>query len=60
VRNNVFDQNRAFAGVGYRWSPVLRAEVGYQHHYVLRASGAQAERNHTLLATVFSDLPLAR
>lgn len=60
VRNNVFDQNRAFVGVGYRWSPALRAEAGYQNHYVLRASGAEAERNHTLLATVFSEVPLRR
>ena len=60
VRNNVFDQNRAFVGVGYRWSPVLRAEVGYQNHYVLRATGTQAERNHTLLTTVFSEVPLRR
>lgn len=60
VRSNVFDQNRAFVGVGYRWTPVLRAEVGYQNHYVLRANGTDAERNHTLLTTVFSEVPLPR
>lgn len=60
VRGNVFDQNRAFAGAGYRWSRALRLEIGYLHNYVLRSSGREAESNHTLLATFFSEAPLFR
>ena len=58
VRGNVFDQNRAFAGAGYRWSRALRLEAGYLHNYVLRSNGRQAERNHTLFVGVFSEAPL--
>jgi hypothetical protein len=58
VRGNIFDQNRAFAGAGYRWSRALRAEAGYLHNYVLRASGQEAEQNHTLLVGIFSEAPL--
>lgn len=60
VRYNVFDQNRAFAGVGYQWSPKLRAEIGYLNQFVLRGNGTDAERNHTLLLGFFSDAPLFR
>ena len=60
VRGNVFDQNRLFAGAGYRWTPALRTEVGYQNQYVLRATGTDAERNHTLLVALFSEVPLFR
>lgn len=60
VRYNVFDQNRAFAGVGYQWSPKIRAELGYMNQFVLRSNGTDAERNHTLLLAFFSDAPLFR
>ncbi|MEO7997978.1 MAG: DUF2490 domain-containing protein [Gemmatimonadaceae bacterium] len=60
VRYNVFDQNRAFAGVGYQWSPKLRAELGYLNQFVLRGNGTDAERNHTLLLAFSSEAPLYR
>ena len=58
VRYNVFDQNRAFAGVGYQWSPKFRAELGYLNQFVLRSNGTDAERNHILLLGFYSDAPL--
>ena len=60
VRYNVFDQNRLFAGVGYQWSPKLRAEAGYLNQFVLRSNGTDAERNHTLFLGFASDAPLFR
>jgi len=58
VTGNVFDQNRAFAGVGYRWGDAFRMETGYMNQYVLRPSGREAERNHTLMLAFASDAPL--
>ena len=60
VRNNVFDRNRAFVGVGYRWGPALGVEVGYLNQYALRASGTEAERNHVVLVNFVSDAPFFR
>lgn len=60
VRYNVFDQNRAFAGVGYQWSPKLRAEFGYLNQFVLRSNGTDAERNNTIFLGFYSDAPFYR
>jgi len=55
VRFNLFDQNRAFVGVGKQWSPKLRTELGYMNHIVLRANGTDMERNHTVVLAFASD-----
>jgi hypothetical protein len=54
VRNNVFDQNRAYAAVGWRLAPTLRLEAGYLHQLILKPSGAQMEHNHTVQVGFFS------
>ena len=55
VRFNVFDQNRAFVGLGKQWSPKFRAELGYMNQLVLRANGTDMERNHTVMLAFASD-----
>jgi hypothetical protein len=49
---NLVDQNRAYLGVGLRWSPALRTELGYLNQAILRANGTQVENNHTLQLSV--------
>lgn len=49
---NLLDQNRAYLGAGLRWSPSVRAELGYLSQVILRADGRQVEHNHTLQATL--------
>lgn len=49
VQQNVFDQNRLSAGMGYRFSKSLALEVSYLNQFVQRANGYQYENNHTLL-----------
>jgi hypothetical protein len=60
VRNNVFDQNRLFAGVGHRWSRAFTAEIGYMNQLLVRASGTDVERNHTIIVGFSSSAPLRR
>jgi hypothetical protein len=60
VRSNVFDQNRLFAGAGYRLRSTLGVEAGYLNHLVLRANGTDVERNHTLVVGIFSEAALRR
>jgi hypothetical protein len=49
---NLVDQNRAYVGVGVRWSPALRSEIGYLNQAILRANGTQVENNHTVQLSV--------
>lgn len=49
VRLNVFDQNRMQVMVGRRVSEHLRLEAGYLQQLLLKANGAELERNHTLV-----------
>lgn len=60
VRNNVFDQNRASVGVGYRFSRALGAELSYLNQIVLRSSGTDVERNHTIVIGFTSEAPFGR
>jgi hypothetical protein len=48
------DQNRAFAGIGWRWSETVRSEAGYLHHFN-RRPGRENRVNHVLaLSLAFS------
>ncbi len=59
-RANVFDQNRAFAGLGWRFTARWRAEAGFMQQLIIRADGRSAEDNRTLAVSVFSTTPLLR
>lgn len=48
VNNNLFDQNRALAGIGYRFSDVLDVEAGYLYRYQIEE---EKMHNHILQVT---------
>ncbi len=48
VRYNIFDQNRAYAALGYKVPTLGRLEIGYLHQAIFRADGIRVEQNHTL------------
>jgi hypothetical protein len=48
VQANIFDQNRAYAGVGYKLSQAASFEVGYLHQLVQQSNGINFLNNHTL------------
>lgn len=52
IQQNVFDQNRLQLTLGRRLGDGVRLEVGYLDHLVLRPSGREVERNHTLLTVL--------
>ncbi len=60
VSNSAFDQNRAYAAVGFNLRPTLRLEVGYLNQLLLRRSGRVIESNHTLMITFLSAAPIFR
>lgn len=51
-----FEQNRGFVGVGYRFSPELKTEIGYMNQYIQTHSAANDRMNHILSAWLFIDL----
>jgi hypothetical protein len=48
-----FDQNRGFAGIGYRWHPNILTEFGYMNQYINTTT--KDRMNHTLSLSVFLD-----
>jgi hypothetical protein len=56
----VFDQNRAFAGIGRRLRWSTRVEFGYMQQTLLQRNGQVLEFNHTLHLGVYSALPFRK
>lgn len=48
VGMNIFDQNRAYAAIGYKIPKVGRLELGYLNQLVFKGDGMKVENNHTL------------
>lgn len=48
-----FDQNRAFAGLGWSFNKSVRAELGYLNQYVDNADHSAATMRHLGMASVF-------
>ena len=54
VSNSWFDQNRAYAAVGFELRPTLRLETGYMNQAILVRNGSRLELNHTFMLSLFS------
>lgn len=48
-----FDQNRAFAGLGWSFNKNVRAELGYLNQYIENADHSTATMRHLGMASVF-------
>jgi hypothetical protein len=49
VNMNIFDQNRAFLGLGYKIPKIGKLEFGYLNQLILKSDGIKVENNHTLV-----------
>lgn len=56
----VFDQNRAYAAVGYGLGKAGKIEVGYMNQLLARRNSPIVEVNHTLQVGFFSSLPFGK
>ncbi|MDI9319358.1 MAG: DUF2490 domain-containing protein [Phycisphaerales bacterium] len=45
---NLFDQNRAYAAIGYKIPKIGRLEIGYLEQTILKSDGFKIENNHTI------------
>ena len=58
VSNSFFDQNRAYAGLGFNLKPTLRFEAAYINQTLLQRSGKALEQNHTMMFSLFGTVTL--
>ena len=56
----VFDQNRAYAAVGFNLGKAGKIEVGYMNQILAHRNSAIVESNHTLQIGFFSSLPFGK
>jgi Protein of unknown function (DUF2490) len=56
VKQNIFDQNRAYAALGYKISKTASLELGYLNQIVQKSNGVVFEHNHTLQVSFFHNL----
>ncbi len=57
VKGNEFDQNRAFIGIGYKFNPTTKLEMGFMEQTVQRRGGKIWENNHTPVIWLVSTHP---
>ena len=50
------DQNRGFVGIGYRFSPEIKTEIGYMNQYIQTHTANNDRMNHIISAWLFFDL----
>lgn len=58
VGYNFFDQNRAYAGVGYKIPKWGRLELGYMEQTLYKSDGVKIENNRTLQLGLYSNLDI--
>lgn len=56
VNLNVFDQNRAYMALGYKFPIVGRVELGYLYQTIIKSDGLKIENNHTLQVSITNNL----
>jgi hypothetical protein len=60
VSGNVFDQNRAFIGIGRKLTDTTRVEVGFMEQTIQRRGGQIWENNHTISVWLMSKWPFGK
>jgi hypothetical protein len=56
VNGYVFDQNRAYAAIGYRISPKMDIETGYMNQYTKSSASKENTANHILQLAFYTRL----
>jgi hypothetical protein len=56
VKTNIFDQNRLFFGIGYKFPKLGRLEIGYMEQTIIKSDGIKVENNHTISVSLSNNL----
>ena len=60
VRYNIFDQNRFYFALGYKFSESGNVQLGYLNQVIIKSNGQNTELNHTLQASITYNLDFRR
>ena len=60
VGANLFDQNRAYAALGYSLNKNIKLEIGYLLQTLQQRNGQVIEYNNTFQLSIFSTTPIFR
>lgn len=60
IKYNIYDQNRAYAGIGYQFSKSGNAQLGYLHQAIFKADGIHVESNHTVHVAITYNIDLRK
>jgi hypothetical protein len=60
VQRNIFDQNRAYAALGYKFNNAATLELGYLNQIVQKPNGTVFEHNHTVQVSLFYNLDFSK
>ena len=60
VGSNIFDQNRAYAALGYTLGKNTKLEIGYLLQILQQRNGRVIEYNNTFQLSIFSTVPIFR
>ncbi len=60
VTNNIFDQNRLSATLGWRFNKDANIQLGYLNQFIQRGDGAHKENNHTLQLSLNYNFDLSK
>jgi len=52
IAKNILDQNRLYCALGWRFNAACNIQLGYLNQYIVKKDGIQAERDHTLQASL--------
>jgi Protein of unknown function (DUF2490) len=56
INLNLFDQNRIYAAIGYKFPTIGRLEVGYLNQLIIKSDGKKIENNNTLNVSLSCNL----
>jgi hypothetical protein len=60
VKYNIYDQNRAYGGIGYQFSTKGNVQIGYLHQAIFKADGIHVESNHTVQFAITYNVDLRK
>lgn len=60
VRDNIFDQNRFYLALGYRFNHHFNLQFGYMNQFIEKSDGGHKENNHTMQFAITYNLDFTK
>jgi hypothetical protein len=60
VKSNVFDQNRMYIALGWRFNHHCNLQFGYMNQFIEKSDGSHKENNHTMQVSITYNLDFTK